>query len=76
MNFWTSWNTEYQRCGVESLLCKDLIQWTKGNARLKFILCLLLHLQRCAKCTKPNMNCAKANNCLLYTSDAADELDG
>eukprot|EP00957_Ditylum_brightwellii_P206599 15349154-Ditylum_brightwellii.AAC.1 len=28
-NFWTSWNTEYQCCGVESLLCKDLIQWTK-----------------------------------------------
>eukprot|EP00957_Ditylum_brightwellii_P123100 9386221-Ditylum_brightwellii.AAC.1 len=30
MNFWTSWNMEYQCCGVESLLCKDFIQWTKA----------------------------------------------
>eukprot|EP00957_Ditylum_brightwellii_P206710 15349599-Ditylum_brightwellii.AAC.1 len=24
---------EYQRCGVESLLCKDLTQWTKACKR-------------------------------------------
>eukprot|EP00957_Ditylum_brightwellii_P210259 15364748-Ditylum_brightwellii.AAC.2 len=30
MNFWTSWNMEYQRHGVESLPYWDLTQWTKG----------------------------------------------
>eukprot|EP00957_Ditylum_brightwellii_P057612 4368871-Ditylum_brightwellii.AAC.1 len=24
------WNAEYQRCGVESLPCKDLTQWIKA----------------------------------------------
>eukprot|EP00957_Ditylum_brightwellii_P113864 8680777-Ditylum_brightwellii.AAC.1 len=30
MSFWTSWNTEYQCHGIESLLSNDLIQWTKA----------------------------------------------
>eukprot|EP00957_Ditylum_brightwellii_P059549 4521761-Ditylum_brightwellii.AAC.1 len=27
---WTSLNIEYQRCGIESLLYRDLTQWTKS----------------------------------------------
>eukprot|EP00957_Ditylum_brightwellii_P016427 1235351-Ditylum_brightwellii.AAC.1 len=32
-NFWTSCNTKYHCCGTESLLYKDLIQWTKACKR-------------------------------------------
>eukprot|EP00957_Ditylum_brightwellii_P151886 11566389-Ditylum_brightwellii.AAC.1 len=58
---------EYQHHGIESLLYKDLIQWTKacthlwssGNVRLKFL--RLLCPQRHAKRAKLNTSRAKAD---------------